>query len=52
MERKQEQTTAPADAPTYTYAPAVVTEFGSVTAATLGNKGGNLADDTQYWNGV
>jgi hypothetical protein len=32
------------------YTPAVVTEVGTVTGATLGNKGGNQADDTQYWN--
>lgn len=46
MEHTQEQTPAP----TQPYVPAAVTEFGTVKDATLGNKGGNLADDTQYWN--
>ncbi|MFF4484560.1 hypothetical protein ACH4TQ_49240 [Streptomyces sp. NPDC021218] len=32
------------------YTPAVVTEFGTVTGATLGNKAHDPADDTQYWN--
>ncbi|MER7791129.1 hypothetical protein [Streptomyces sp. NPDC097640] len=32
------------------YIPAVVTEFGTVTGATLGNKQHDPADDTQYWN--
>ncbi|WP_167367567.1 hypothetical protein [Streptomyces hygroscopicus] len=32
------------------YIPAVVTGFGTVTGATLGNKQHDPADDTQYWN--
>ncbi|MFE2938486.1 hypothetical protein ACFXKG_05330 [Streptomyces sp. NPDC059255] len=32
------------------YVPAVVTGFGTVTGATLGNKKHDPADDTQYWN--
>ncbi|MDN3060068.1 hypothetical protein PH213_37255 [Streptomyces sp. SRF1] len=32
------------------YTPAVVTGFGTVTGATLGNKQHDPADDTQYWN--
>ncbi|WP_424893428.1 hypothetical protein [Streptomyces sp. XH2] len=43
-----EQTTNQVSAETYE--PAVVTGFGSVTGATLGNKQHDPADDTQYWN--
>ncbi len=32
------------------YTPAAVTELGTVTGATLGNKAHDPADDTQYWN--
>lgn len=32
------------------YTPAAVTELGTVTGVTLGNKKHDPADDTQYWN--
>lgn len=32
------------------YLPAAVTDFGTVTAATLGNKKHDPADQTEYWN--
>jgi hypothetical protein len=40
---------APAPAAT-DYTRAVVTDFGTVTGSTLGNKKHDPADDTQYWN--
>nr|WTB11979.1 hypothetical protein OG546_49255 [Streptomyces antimycoticus] len=44
-----DETQVPVLAPTG-YTPAVVTGFGTVTGATLGNKQHDPADDTQYWN--
>ncbi|MEU1668532.1 hypothetical protein ABZ547_34120 [Streptomyces sparsogenes] len=37
-------------APMDGYIPAAVTEFGTVTGATLGSNNQNNADDTEYWS--
>ncbi|MDX3232550.1 hypothetical protein [Streptomyces sp. ME19-01-6] len=46
----EDQTQVSGSAVEGAYVPAVVTELGTVTGATLGSNNQNNADDTEYWS--